>query len=258
LIYHKIIIAILILPLAIGVSPIAHTSESSDLNRFEIPFVNLGTQTTVLFVDVEINGIQGRFLVDTGSALSIITTDAIKLFGIQSVSRIKQTLTGANATVTKETDLFLLPQIFISGIEFEYPSFIGVELAIAGQSAEVIAGVLGQNFLVKNGVVLDFERRVISIQIPDVSLPKSHIQKRIIGVWGGDIEGEFLKIIIDGNMIYATGAFDDSTQYQLQENTITYAFFNRSLQRAVEFESETEMLWIDYDLDVTSRFTKIE
>ena len=121
-------------------------------------------------IDATINGVKGRFIVDTGASFSVIHTPRASAFQLNSSDALgtqSATMPTGNINLTR----YRLRSIAISSRAYHLPEITSADLgALAGvvkqTSGQEIDGIIGQDFLIRNQAIIDVGARRIYLRAP--------------------------------------------------------------------------------------------
>lgn len=137
-----------------------HKSECCNADKTEQVQINL-VKETCLFADCQINNVKVKFLVDTGSPVSLISNETFKKLKLDSpLNKISSTLSTANGNLLTVKGKCTL------NIEIG-PFEVTQELIVADIKGS--SGILGMNFFHENEI--DIQIRSQSLRIKDQSIP---------------------------------------------------------------------------------------
>jgi hypothetical protein len=123
--------------------------------------VNLVEHYDLHFVNIKINGIPGKLLVDTGASKSLLDISKSEEYGFQYLLLAKSQYVGLGG----ETDIYV---IYDYKIEGPWVTFLGADLAdiqeYFSRDNINIVGILGVDFLETNNCRLDFTKNKLYIK----------------------------------------------------------------------------------------------
>ncbi|MEZ4380662.1 MAG: aspartyl protease family protein [Nannocystaceae bacterium] len=123
----------------------------------EIPYV----REEWLLVDVAVAGARGRFIVDTGSGVTVVDPSLIAGLGLEPAGVVSvRDFEGRR----QAHDVFVAPQLELGGLVYRDVGVVAVDLGLFDDLACVpIAGILGQNVLAQGVFELDPAAGVIRL-----------------------------------------------------------------------------------------------
>lgn len=125
------------------------------------------TNTNHFEIKATINGVKGRFILDTGASNSCIGFEAIDLFNLQVVdSEIKAVGAGASGMTTKLSTANSLKigrwkKQKISLILF---NLTHVNEGLLAQNADTVDGIIGADILKKGKAVIDYQKKYLYLK----------------------------------------------------------------------------------------------
>lgn len=161
-------------------------SETGEVNdgRVSIPFEI--TSKGILVVIVKINGKSANFVLDTGSARSLIDTRHLEYFHLQAQSG-SETLKGLG-TSNHETMNIAVEQMEIGEVKFDNPSFLATDLSHVGDvdGEKENHGLIGSDILRARGAVVDYGRQILVL---------NRVERTQIVIQANDPDGIRFKIL---------------------------------------------------------------
>jgi len=125
------------------------------------------TETNHFAITAKINGVNGRFILDTGASNTCISFDKIKLFKLTSEeSEIKAA--GAGAT-NMETLIATKNRIEIGKwkkkkLQIVLFDLVHVNEALTSHKAQPVDGIIGADVLIKAKAVIDYGKRCVYLK----------------------------------------------------------------------------------------------
>ncbi|QWX84026.1 clan AA aspartic protease [Cellulophaga sp. HaHaR_3_176] len=125
------------------------------------------TSTNHFEIEAKINGISGRFIVDTGASNTCIGLDKIETFKLKSKeSKIKAA--GAGAT-NMETLISTKNKINIDSWSFKKLKIVLFDLghvneALITHNSTPVDGIIGADILKKGKAIIDYEKRFLFLK----------------------------------------------------------------------------------------------
>lgn len=125
-----------------------------------IPFTV--TRTNHLLVKASINGVRGRFILDTGASNSCVGLDEIELFGLASIhSTILASGAGGGGMPTQLSDknAIKLSRFTAKDVTLVIFDTSHVNAALRQYRVAAVNGILGADILLKGHAIIDYENR---------------------------------------------------------------------------------------------------
>lgn len=119
------------------------------------------TQTDHFAIAAEINGVAGRFIVDTGASNTCVGLDRIAHFGMESEgSEIKAAGAGSSEleTAVSSGNRLLIGTWEQTGLQVVLIDLSHVNQALANHEATPVDGILGADVLRLGRAVIDYEK----------------------------------------------------------------------------------------------------
>ncbi|MCA9659535.1 MAG: aspartyl protease family protein, partial [Myxococcales bacterium] len=128
-----------------------------DAYAAEIPFV----REEWLLVDVDVAGARGKFIVDTGSGVTVVDPSLVAGLGLEGAGVVRvRDFEGRR----KAHDVLVAPELEIGGLVYRDVGLVAVDLSLFSDLACVpVAGILGQNVLAQGVFELDPAAGVIRL-----------------------------------------------------------------------------------------------
>lgn len=120
-----------------------------------------------LFVNVKVNGLPCRFLVDTGASKTVIDKNYVeKKFGKRLIKTIKQQTTGLHSS-TQESYTARLKSIAVGKVENKNYVVTAVDLNHVNSiyttlKSKRIQGILGSDLMMKEKMIIDYNTLKLS------------------------------------------------------------------------------------------------
>jgi predicted aspartyl protease len=120
-----------------------------------------------VFVNVKVNGLPCRFLVDTGASKSVIDKTYVeKKFGKRLLKTIQQQTTGLHSS-THESYTARLKSVLIGTVENKNYTLAAVDLShvnstYATLKTKKIQGILGSDLMMKEKMIIDYSTLKLS------------------------------------------------------------------------------------------------
>ncbi|AOW21403.1 retropepsin-like aspartic protease family protein [Urechidicola croceus] len=120
------------------------------------------TSTNHFEVKAKINGVKGRFIVDTGASNSCVGLDMIKHFKLEATdSKVKAAGAGSS-----EMDTQLSSKNIIEIGDWQYKNFdlvlfdlSHVNTALKNHGAKTVEGIIGADILEKGEAIIDYKKK---------------------------------------------------------------------------------------------------
>lgn len=125
------------------------------------------TSTNHLELKATINGVKGRFILDTGASNSCVGTDMIEKFKLQTrESKVKAAGAGASEMDTSESNGNVLK---IGKWKYKKQHIIVFDLthvntALENHGAKTVQGILGADVLEKGKAVIDYKNKQLYLR----------------------------------------------------------------------------------------------
>ena len=120
------------------------------------------TETYHLEITAKLNGIEGRFILDTGASNTCIGFHSIEYFGLKSeISEIKAAGAGATEMEThiSERNILELGEWKKSRISIVIFDLSHVNIALEAHNCEPVHGIIGADILKKGKAVIDYSKK---------------------------------------------------------------------------------------------------
>lgn len=125
------------------------------------------TSTNHFEIDAEINGIGGRFIVDTGASNSCLGFDGIKKFKLHAEdSEVKAAGAGATDMLTQvsKKNSIIIGNWTKKNIPLVLFDLTHVNNALLQHSAKPVDGIIGADILKKGKAVIDYDRKKLYLK----------------------------------------------------------------------------------------------
>jgi hypothetical protein len=163
----KIYLTYLIVPLALLLSTGCNSSESQEYLHVPLQVVHAND----LHIKVSIGGQDLLFLVDTGASITAVDSRILNTLDLpppcstQSIVRFRD--------VERKEDHFHNILVALSGHSFNFTRFQSADFSrvmpTVNDPLRAAVGVLGADFLLETGAIIDFKKKELRIPIPLVS-----------------------------------------------------------------------------------------
>ena len=122
------------------------------------------TATNHIEIKAKINGVKGRFILDTGASQSCVGTDKIEYFKLNSEAS-EHKASGAGPT-QMDTLLSEKNELAIGKFKQKKLSLVLIDLqhinnALAKQEAEPVDGIIGAEILLKSKAIIDYDKKYL-------------------------------------------------------------------------------------------------
>lgn len=129
-----------------------------------VEIVELESNSYHLIISLEINGIQGDVIIDTGASVTVIDKNLLEEQDIltTNVSIRSGSVTGQ----INDVKVIKTKSIKIGGISFKNLHLAAIDLNYVNEMYDhhlkrKIIGLLGCDFCVKHGVVIDYQKKIL-------------------------------------------------------------------------------------------------
>tara|TARA_R110001632_G_scaffold114733_4_gene226153 strand:+ start:17970 stop:18419 length:450 start_codon:yes stop_codon:yes gene_type:complete len=123
--------------------------------------------TKHLELDAEINGVKGRFILDTGASNSCVGLDMIEYFKLDAVeSDTKAAGAGATDMETQqsENNTLKIGEWKTKKSHLVLFDLVHVNLALTEHHAEEVHGIIGADILEKGKAIIDYNKNVLYLR----------------------------------------------------------------------------------------------
>ncbi|WP_411894224.1 retropepsin-like aspartic protease [Winogradskyella sp. A2] len=133
------------------------------------------TKTNHFEIKASINGIKGRFILDTGASSSCVGFEAIERFNLKVIdSEIKAVGAGASdmfTKISKSNDLKIgtWEKSRVALILFNLSH---VNNGLINHNAEPVDGIIGADILKKGKAIIDYEKKYLYLKMKEISRVK--------------------------------------------------------------------------------------
>ncbi|WP_299112442.1 retropepsin-like aspartic protease [uncultured Winogradskyella sp.] len=133
------------------------------------------TKTNHFEIKASINGVKGRFILDTGASSSCVGFEAIERFNLRvKDSDVKAVGAGASNMLTqisKSNDLKIgkWKKHKVALILFNLSH---VNNGLINHNADPVDGIIGADILKKGKAIIDYEKKYLYLKLKEISLPK--------------------------------------------------------------------------------------
>lgn len=142
-------------------------SKGSYYIRQETPIeiVTLEDNSYHVLVSIELDGIQGKMIIDTGASISVIDRNFIRNFDHKRIDAQLQSRTingNINDIAIVRTNSLRIGNIGIGVIKMAAIDLQQVNEMYEKQLKRTVVGLLGSDFLVKGRATIDYHRQILS------------------------------------------------------------------------------------------------
>ncbi|MBC2843602.1 retropepsin-like aspartic protease family protein [Winogradskyella flava] len=133
------------------------------------------TKTNHFEIKASINGVNGRFILDTGASSSCVGFEAIERFNLKvKDSEIRAVGAGASDMLTQissSNDLKIgkWKKRRVALILFNLSH---VNNGLVNHNADPVDGIIGADILKKGKAIIDYEKKYLYLRMKDISKPK--------------------------------------------------------------------------------------
>jgi hypothetical protein len=146
----------------------AHVSLEGDYRH--LPFRLVGSGIPV--VTAKINNKEAWFIIDTGASATLISKAIAKYFGLYNgvnFQKIEREINGLGGSITVESAVYKLQ---LGELIINHPVLISKDLnallTVISKTEEItIAGILGSDFLLRYGVIINYANRTVMYSLTD-------------------------------------------------------------------------------------------
>jgi hypothetical protein len=136
--------------------------------KIELEIVELERKNFHLFVNVIINKIEGRLLVDTGASKTVMDSERVLRFIKQDKVKPNESKSVGLGVTEMETHIASLPKFRIGKLELNKYKVAVLPLGHVNSTYSMlqippIDGVLGSDFLMKYKAVIDYSKSVLKL-----------------------------------------------------------------------------------------------
>lgn len=125
------------------------------------------TKTNHLEIEAKINGIEGRFILDTGASSTCIGLDSIEHFKLRTQeSEIKASGAGASNMLTQisKKNSIEISEWFHKKIKIVLFDLSHVNDALTRHDALPVHGIIGADILKKSKAVIDYHKKAVFLK----------------------------------------------------------------------------------------------
>jgi len=125
------------------------------------------TKTNHLEIEAKINGIEGRFILDTGASSTCIGLDSIEHFKLRTQeSEIKASGAGASNMLTQisKKNSIEISEWFHKKIKIVLFDLSHVNDALTRHDALPVHGIMGADILKKSKAVIDYHKKAVFLK----------------------------------------------------------------------------------------------
>lgn len=120
------------------------------------------TETNHFELRVEVNGIKGRFIIDTGASNSCVGLEEVALFELTTEASDHKATGAGNAEI--DTQLSQNNKISIDGFKLKKVNLVLLDLshinnALVKQKAKPVNGILGADVLERGKAIIDYNKK---------------------------------------------------------------------------------------------------
>ncbi|WP_282043869.1 retropepsin-like aspartic protease [Winogradskyella flava] len=133
------------------------------------------TKTNHFEIKATINGVNGRFILDTGASSSCVGFEAIKRFNLKvKDSEIKAVGAGASDMLTQisSTNDLKIGKWKRSRVALILFNLSHVNNGLVNHNADPVDGIIGADILKKGKAIIDYEKKYLYLKMKDISKPK--------------------------------------------------------------------------------------
>ena len=130
------------------------------------------TKTNHFEIKATINGVKGRFILDTGASSSCVGFEAIERFNLKvKDSEIKAVGAGSSNMMTKisnsnELEIGKWKKSHVVLILFNLSH---VNTGLVNHNAEPVDGIIGADILKKGKAIIDYEKKYLYLKLKEIS-----------------------------------------------------------------------------------------
>ncbi len=131
----------------------------------QIPLKKMATNH--LELDAKINGVKGRFILDTGASNSCVGTEEIEFFNLQ-VEESETKAAGAGATDMEtqksENNILEIGKWKTKESHLVVFDLTHVNTALQQHNAPIVKGIIGADVLEKGKAIIDYNKKVLYLK----------------------------------------------------------------------------------------------
>ncbi|NNE32557.1 MAG: clan AA aspartic protease [Winogradskyella sp.] len=130
------------------------------------------TKTNHFEIKASINGIKGRFILDTGASSSCVGFEAIERFHLKvKDSEIKAVGAGASDMMTKmsKSNTIKIGKWKKNKVALILFNLTHVNQGLVNHDAEPVDGIIGADVLQKGKAIIDYEKKYLYLKMKEIS-----------------------------------------------------------------------------------------
>lgn len=134
------------------------------------------TKTNHFEIKASINGVKGRFILDTGASSSCVGFEAIERFNLKvKDSEIKAVGAGASDMLTQisNSNALKIGKWKKKRVALILFNLSHVNNGLINHNAEPVDGIIGADILKKGKAIIDYEKKYLYLKMKEISLPKN-------------------------------------------------------------------------------------
>lgn len=138
--------------------------KNKDYSRIKLKF----TKTNHFEIKASINGIKGRFILDTGASNSCVGFEAIERFNLKvKDSEIKAVGAGASDMMTQisKSNIIKVGKWKKSRVSLILFNLSHVNNGLINHNAEPVDGIIGADVLKKGKAIIDYEKKNLYLKL---------------------------------------------------------------------------------------------
>lgn len=128
--------------------------------KFEIEFSL--SKTNHIFIDIQVNKIQGQFIVDTGASFSCINLLSSKKFDLKLIESDEKAFSATNKikeTFYSKSNTIKIDNYFENNINFFVFDMSYINKSLKDYDLGVIDGIIGGDILIKLEAIVDYKKK---------------------------------------------------------------------------------------------------
>ncbi|NQX80620.1 MAG: clan AA aspartic protease [Flavobacteriaceae bacterium] len=121
-------------------------------------------KTNHILIEAKLNGVSGRFILDTGASNSCVGKDNVDEFLIKSKSSEEKVAGVGSAQMETEISIdnvLKLKKRTFKGLSIVVFDLSNINEALMNQEVEAVSGIIGADVLIKAKAVIDYENKFI-------------------------------------------------------------------------------------------------
>ncbi|WP_370000783.1 TIGR02281 family clan AA aspartic protease [Winogradskyella sp.] len=133
------------------------------------------TKTNHFEMKASINGVKGRFILDTGASSSCVGFEAIERFNLKvKDSEIKAVGAGASDMLTQisKSNNLKIGKWKKSRVALILFNLSHVNNGLINHNADPVDGIIGADVLKKGKAIIDYEKKYLYLKLKEISKPK--------------------------------------------------------------------------------------